>query len=164
MDIGGGAFVWNSGALNFFNPDVNVFDNDAILNDEFEIFGGESPATGLTLPSGATTSTPFAIVADLFFTDPTETALTGQDIPAVLDPSKFQFKTLSLDGGLPQGNNVLLGASDIGITLDSLTLEPSAGGAVPEPASIVGFGLGALAIVGGVGRRKLRQSRRSIPV
>jgi len=151
LNIGGGALVWNSGPLNFFSPSVFVFDNDPGNGDSFEVSGGEAPATGLTLPAGATTSTPFALVGDLQLLDKTATALTGQDIPDPLDPSKFPLKAFFLSGGHPQGEALADGF--IAITLDSLTLAPEPS-SVPEPASIVGFGLGALVLLGASRRKK----------
>ena len=151
VNIGSGALVWNSGPLNFFSPSVFVFDNEPGDGDSFEVSGGEAPATGLTLPAGATTSTPFALVGDLQLLDKTATALTGQDIPDPLDPSKFPLKAFFLSGGHPQGEALADGF--IAITLDSLTLAPEPS-SVPEPASIVGFGLGALVLLGASRRKK----------
>ena len=151
VNIGAGALVWNSGPLNFFSPEVVVFDNQPGDGDSFGVSGGETSPASLTLPAGATTSNPFAIVGDLQLLDTTATALTGQDIPNPLDPSKFPLKAFFLSGGLPQGEALADGF--ISITLDSLTLAPQST-SVPEPAPIVGFGFGALALLGASRRKK----------
>jgi hypothetical protein len=153
VNIGGGALVWKSGPVNFFGHEVVVFDNQPGDGDLFEVLGGEISPASLTLPAGATTSNPFAIVGDLQLLDKAAAALTGQDIPNPLDPSKFPLKAFFLSGGHPQGEALADGF--IAITLDSLTLAPEPS-SVPEPASIVGFGLGALALLGASRRKKRR--------
>ena len=147
MNIGSGLLTWDPGPL--------IFPHLRLANDGeyFLIQGGEAPPTGLTLPAGVTTSDPFGVSGTFEFFDLTHTALSSGDIPASLDLSKFGTKQFALDGGLPFGLGDLLLPGEVEVTLDSLTLVPEPS-SVPEPASIIVFGLGALAIVGVARRRK----------
>jgi hypothetical protein len=152
VNIGGGLFQWNETSFNFFNPGVLINTNFAFLNaDSFDFLTGENPATNLTLPPGATTSSSFALRTDVELIDFSGTAFSDTSLPATLDLAKFQFAGLQLEGGEPSSTGSLLGIGFIQISLDSLTLQPAA---VPEPASLTLLGLGVTGIAGYAWRRR----------
>ena len=150
LNIGSGLVTWDPGPLLVPAARARV-SNDGPF-DYFILQGGEAPPTGLTLPAGVTTSDPFGVSGAIQFTDLTHVVFSSEDIPTSLDLSKFSSAGFTLFGGEPFFGEILL-PGEVGVTLDSLTLVPEPS-SVPEPASIVGFALGALAIMGGLRRKK----------
>jgi hypothetical protein len=94
--------------------------------------------------------------ASISFSDTTGTALPDTSLPTSLDLTKFQGKgfeitfgdTCSYDPGVDVPTASCSGSAFIGGTVDSVTV--SAGGTVPEPATLALVFAAALAVATGV--------------
>ncbi len=149
VNVGSGLLVWDSGPLDFFGPSVtasNNIVNGSLFYDLIAIQGGSLTPASLVLPSATTTSTPFALLASLVLIDFSATALSDSSLPSTLDPSLFDFTTFSLTGGRPSGTTGLSFPGSVNVSVDSLVQNvPLA--SVPEPGSIMLFGLGTVGLV-----------------
>jgi hypothetical protein len=137
VNIGGGILVWNSGTLDLGY--LRVTDDSITHADSFLVGGEGSPPTGLALPAGTTTSSPFALQGDLQLTDLTNAALSDLSIPTSISLSAFSDRTFGLHGGEPIGSpGPTFRPGEIIIDLDSLTVRIDSGpNAVPEPSTFV---------------------------
>jgi len=138
VNIGGGILVWNSSTLDLGL--IRVTDDDITHDDSFLVEAEGSPPTGLTLPAGTTTLSPFALEGDLHLIDLTNAALSDLSIPTSISLSAFSYyRTFGLFGGEPIGvPGPISRPGEIIIDLDSLTVRIDSGpNAVPEPSTFV---------------------------